>query len=236
MTAVLSSQIDVPVERGSLPGADALPKLAAIIRRLATQLLIACVIPGSVFTGLMFLAGLPAALLGALFWSYCAVGWQIAKRCRRSGLLIVTSAVLTVRTLVALASGDTLLYFLQPIATDAVISAIFFTSLATSRPMVARLAGDFYPMTEELASRPPIRRLFGRLTALWAMLALIKASVVFWLLQSQSVETFVVAKNAFVFSMNGLAIAVTLGSALFVARREGLIPSHRAGEEANIRV
>ncbi len=34
--------------------------------------------------------------------------------------------------------------------------------------MVARLAGDFYPMDHELAMRPRVRRLFWHLTALVA--------------------------------------------------------------------
>ena len=48
--------------------------------------------------------------------------------------------------------------------------------------MVARLAGDFYPLTAELHARPAIRRLFRRLTLLWAVALLSKAVVVFILL------------------------------------------------------
>ena len=36
----------------------------------------------------------------------------------------------------------------------------FFVSLLTARPVVARVAGDFYPLTPEVASRRAVTRLF----------------------------------------------------------------------------
>ncbi len=45
-----------------------------------------------------------------------------------------------------------------------------------------------------------------------------------WLLHSQSLETFVVAKSISGLSFNALGIAVTIGVAMVVARKEGLMP------------
>ena len=44
--------------------------------------------------------------------------------------------------------------------------------------------------------RQRLRRLFRHLTVLWAVLGLIKAGVMLWLLQSQSLETFVVLRDS----------------------------------------
>ena len=44
-----------------------------------------------------------------------------------------------------------------------------------------------------------------------------------WLLHSQSLETFVVAKSISGLSFNALGIAVTIGIAMTVARKEGLM-------------
>lgn len=211
------------------PVHPATPSIGSILRRLGTNLLVACVVPAVVFTSLMLGLGITSALLGTLCWSYSALAWQVCKGRRLSGLLVVTSSVLTLRTLVALASGDTFLYFLQPVATDALIGLAFFTSLLTARPVVARLAGDFYPLTPEVAGRQRVIRLFRRLTLLWATVCTIKATITFWLLETQSVETFVVVKNAIVLSINIATIAVTVGGALLVARREGLLPPRHAG-------
>ncbi|MEP6666219.1 MAG: VC0807 family protein [Nocardioidaceae bacterium] len=219
MTATLIHARPIPrVERPH-------PALAAIIRRLAITLLVACVIPAVVFTTTMLVINIRAALVAALLWSYGAVCWQMATRRRKSGLLILTVALVTVRTSVALASGSTFLYFLQPIATDALLATVFFGSLATARPVVSRLAGDFYPMDAELAQRPRIRRLCWRLTFMWAALCLTKAVMTYWLLQSQSVEAFVVIKSASVLSINAAAVAATVCAAVVVARKEGLLGS-----------
>jgi hypothetical protein len=76
---------------------------------------------------------------------------------------------MTVRSVVALATGDTFLYFLQPVISDGVIATGFLLSLATARPVVARLAADFYPMDLDIANRPRIRRLLWNLTLMWGM-------------------------------------------------------------------
>jgi uncharacterized membrane protein len=134
--------------------------------------------------------------------------------------------MLTGRTLLFLADS-TWLYFLQPIISDGAVAALFLLSLASARPMVARLAGDFYPMDHELAMRPRIRRLFRHLTVLWAVLGLTKAGVMLWLLQSQSLETFVLVKSVVMLTINLLAAFATIGLAAWVARKEGLMGSPR---------
>ena len=125
------------------------------------------------------------------------------------------------RTVVSLAAGSTFLYFLQPIISDMVVGTTFLLSLATARPLVARLAGDFYPMTEELRLRPRVQRLFRNLTVMWAVLCIGKASFTLWLLQSQSLEDFVLIKSVTVLAVNMFAAAATIAVATLCARREG---------------
>ena len=104
-------------------------------------------------------------MVAALVWSYGAIAFRALTGRRTSGLLILTAAVLTGRTVVAAVANSTFLYFLQPIISDGVVATGFLLSLATARPIVARLAGDFYPMDHELSMRPRIQRLFLHLTA-----------------------------------------------------------------------
>lgn len=68
--------------------------------------------------------------------------------------------------MIAIVADGTFLYFLQPVISDGIVATTFLLSLATTRPMVASLAGDFYPMHHELSLRPAIQRLFRRLTVL----------------------------------------------------------------------
>lgn len=199
------------------------PSLGAVVRRVALSLLVACAIPAALFYVCFRVNGVWTAIFVALGWSYGAIAWRALTRRRASGLLVLTAAVMTARTLIALLTDSTFLYFLQPIISDGAISALFLVSLATARPMVARLAGDFYPMDDELSVRPRIQRLFWYLTLMWGLLCLGKATMTLWLLQSQSLDTFVLVKSVSVLSINALAVGATIGAAVLVARKEGLL-------------
>jgi hypothetical protein len=165
------------------------------------------------------------AIGAALVWSYGAIAWRALTRRRTSGLLILAAILLTGRTVLAAVADSTWLYFLQPVISDGAVAVLFLLSLATARPMVARLAGDFYPMDHELAARPRVRRLFRWLTILWAVLGLAKATMTLWLLQSQSLEVFVLAKSISMLAINLLAACATIALAALVARQEGLLGS-----------
>ena len=58
---------------------------------------------------------------------------------------------------------------------------------------------------------------------MWAVIGAGKAAAMLWLLLSQSVETFVLARSIFMLSLNIVAAAVTIAAAATVARREGLM-------------
>jgi hypothetical protein len=202
------------------------PGLLTVIRRVSVSVTIACLVPAALFLTCFELFGIWPAILAALSWSYGAIAWRALTRRRPSGLLVLTAVILTGRTVIALIANSTFLYFLQPIISDGVVAATFLLSLATARPMVARLAGDFYPMDVELALRPRIRRLFWHLTAMWAVICLAKAATMFWLLNSLSLDTFVLVKSISMPAVNLLAVAVTIGAAALVARKEGLLGPH----------
>jgi hypothetical protein len=201
-----------------------------ILRRVGLSLLVACVIPAVVFYTVFAVAGVWTAILAALGWSYGAIAWRALTGRRTSGLLILTAIVMTGRTVIALATDSTFLYFLQPIISDGVVGTTFLLSLATARPLVARLAGDFYPMDHELAMRPRIRRLFWHLTMMWAVLCLGKAAMTMWLLQSTSLDTFVLVKSITMLSINALAVGATIGFAVVVARKEGMLGPNATGQ------
>ena len=199
------------------------PSLMTVIRRVSLSLLIAVVIPTVAFYGFFVVAGVWTAIVAALAWSYGAIAWRAVTGRRTSGLLILAAILLTGRTALSILADSTWLYFLQPIISDGAVAVLFLLSLASARPMVARLAGDFYPMDHELAMRPRIRRLFWHLTVLWAVLGIAKATMTLWLLQSQSLETFLLVKSISMLAINVFAGFATVGLAALVARQEGLM-------------
>lgn len=211
------------------------PALGAVIRRVSLSLLIACVVPATLFYACFVVAGVWTAIVVALGWSYGAIAWRALTGRRTSGLLLLTAILMTGRTAIALVTDSPYLYFLQPIISDGVVATTFLLSLATARPMVARLAGDFYPMDHELSVRPRVQRLFWRLTVFWAALCLGKSAMTLWLLQTQSLETFVLVKSVAVLAINVLAAVATVAAAALVARREGLLGPRPAPQPVPVR-
>jgi hypothetical protein len=199
------------------------PGLAPILRHLALSLLMANVIPAALFYLCLRAGNVWAALVAALVWCYGAIAWRAGTRRPASGLLLVTAVGLTARSALAFASGSTFLYFVQPAITDAVIALLFFASLWTARPIVARLAADFYPMTAEVAGRPRVQRLFWKLTLFWAVLCVVKCIVTLWLLEALPTVTFVAVKSLGILAVILLGTVATVYAACRVARSEGLL-------------
>ena len=211
------------VYRHSASGLAHRPCMKAIMRRLTANLIVACAVPALLFYLTLVVFDISIAVLTALAWCYGAVVWRWATKRAPSGLLALTVAVMTTRTALVLATGNTFIYFVQPVVANGVVALIFLLSLATTRPVAARLASDFYPMDHDLAARPRIRQLFSRLTAMWAVVCVTKGIVSLWLLQSQSLVNFVMIKNIAIFSMTFVAIAISVWASLAVARKEGLL-------------
>lgn len=197
--------------------------LGTVARRAAVNLSIGCLVPAAVFYTLFAVAGVWFAILATLAWSYGTLAWRALTGRRTSALLVLTTAVLTGRTAVALATASPFVYFLQPILSDGVLATAFVVSLVAGRPLAAKIAGDFYPVDEELAARSRIARLFRGLTMLWAALWLAKATIGLWLLLTVPLETYVPLKAGIALGINITSGVITLVAVAHVARRERLL-------------
>ena len=202
---------------------DAHPGLAAILRRLGVSLWVACVVPAALFYLTLVTVGVTAAIVAALVWSYGAIVWRWVTERPMSGLLALTVTVLTIRSIFTLSTGNTFVYFLQPVISDGLVAVLFLVSLASARPLVARLAADFYPMSAGVADLPRVRRLFWRLTLLWGGVCLLKGMVGYLLLTSLSVANFVLIKSSAMIAMTAAAVAVTVWASATVLRRERML-------------
>jgi hypothetical protein len=206
--------------------APARPRLRTILRHLGLSLLWANVVPAALFYVCFAAGNIWAALVAALVWCYGAMAWRVRTPRRTSGLLWLTAVGLTAKTALTMATGNTFLYFAQPALNDAAVAMLFLASLVTARPVVARLASDFYPMTEDVARRPRVQRLFWQLTLLWAVVCLVKAAATLWLLESMPLVTFVAVKSVLTPAVAMVGVAATIVIAFRVARHEGLLHGH----------
>lgn len=199
------------------------PQLRDVVARVAMSLATAVVVPTAFFAATLTIFNITTAVLVALAWMAGAMCWRWTAKRPVSGLLLLALGIMTVKTGVTLATGNTFIYFVQPVFVDLVVATVFLGSLWSARPIVARLAPDFYPMSAAVAASPAVRRLFRRLTLLWGLVILVKGTVTFWLLSSLSTIDFVLIKGGAIIALTLTAAVVTVVWSVIVGRREGLL-------------
>ena len=197
--------------------------VGAVARRLMPYLVEATIIPTALFYLLLVLGDMRWALGGALLWTYGAVVRRAVAGRPVPALLILATLGITVRTIVYLLSNNDFVYFVQPIMRTTLTGLLFAVSVAVGRPLIARFANDFCPLAPDVRHRPAIRRLFTRLTILWALVNVLAAASSLVLLLTVPVSVFVVtaAVSAWVVTCTG--IVMTVADSVTTARREGLI-------------
>jgi hypothetical protein len=197
--------------------------LTAVARRGLPGILEASLVPSAIFAVVTALYGATTAMVAVLVWGYATILRRVLLRQTIPAVLVLAMFGLTVKTLVGVVSGSTFAYFLQPIATTVAVGALFFGSVLAGRPLIARIAHDFCPISPEVASRPQVIRLFAGLTVLWATVQLVNAGATLGMLFSMPTTLFVVLKPAASLLVSATAVVITVWWALRTAHREELV-------------
>jgi Protein of unknown function (DUF3159) len=197
--------------------------VAAVARRGGPKVVEATLIPGVLFYGCLLSGGLGLAYLGAVTWIYGCLARRCLRRRPVPPLLVLSAVGITVRTAVAMWSGSSFLYFVQPVVGTVATGGVFIVSLAVGRPLIGRFAGDFWPITPDMAENPGVVSLFRGLTVLWAVVNMATATLTFILLLWLPLATFVAAKQISGLGITVAAIAVTIMWSHRVACREGIV-------------
>jgi uncharacterized membrane protein len=198
-----------------------LPKPGSIARRSLPNLFEATIVPLGIFYLALHFAGMVGAIVLGLAWCYGAIARRALRRERIPGILLIGAALMTARTVVALATGSMFLYFLQPTLGTVAVAGAFLLSVPLRRPLAARLADDFCPLPSGFAGHPHVARFFRNISLLWAGVYLSNAGLTMWLLLSQPVERFVWMKPLVSWGLTGTAIAVSVVYFVRSMRRQG---------------
>jgi hypothetical protein len=199
-----------------------LPSPKAALRHAIPVVLEAMVAPLVLFYLVLVMAGFRGALIAALAWSYLALGRRLRRGERVSTLLLLGTALLTIRTVVSFITGSAFLYFAQPTAGTVVIALVLFGSAAIGRPFTQRFARDFCPIDPELFARPLVRRFFIRISVLWATVLMLNAGIVLWLLVSSSLRAFVLERTAVTWGLTAVAIFFSITRFIAAMRSDGI--------------
>ena len=205
----------------SLPAVSKLSVFGAVVARSAPRIIEASLIPSALFYCSLVLIGIGAAYAVAILWLYGIVATRLIRRRRVSPLLILAAVGITIRTIVAVASGSTFVYFVQQVMGSLVVGCVFLVSVALRRPMVESLALDFWPLTPEMRAHPSVVRLLRRLTFLCAGINHTIFAATLTLLLVLPLPAYVALKQPVAWSITAAGIAITIDRAVHTGRRAG---------------
>lgn len=187
-----------------------LPRLRTLARHALPNLVEGSLVPVGLFLVVLHLFGLRGAMVAGLGWSYAAVLRRVVTRQRVPGLLLIGTVTLTARSILAFATGSSVLYFLQPTLGTALVATAFLLSVAIGRPLAQRLATDFCPIPDHVMADAGVRRCFLGMSLLWAVTGFVNASLALWLQFTQSVGTFVVTKSLASTALTVVAVGISV--------------------------
>jgi uncharacterized membrane protein len=163
-------------------------------------------------------AGMVAATV--VVWLTAAVRWAAARSV--PGLLTISAVVLTIQSVLVIATGSELVFLLQFPVANLALCLMFARTARTGKPLVAELAAEVVALRRPPSGNPGLERFFQRATWLWA--GIFAASAV-------GLSALMTVEPARVFL--GLTTAITAGGAVVgavfcgfwfikVVRRSGL--------------
>jgi len=199
-----------------------IPHLLAVARHVIPRIIESTIIPLGLFLLGLHLIGVWGAMFAGLGYVYSAIAVRLVLGRRVPGILLIGALTLSVRTVIAMASHSTVVYFLQPSLGTIVVAAAFLLSVPIGRPLAGRLAADFCPLSREVHGNRHVRDFFRRISLLWAGAQAANAGLTLWLLFSQSLSTFVLFRS--VVSAGTTITAITISTLWFrhSMRRHGI--------------
>jgi hypothetical protein len=186
-----------------------IPRLRVLARHALPHLVESTIVPLFLFLILLRVVGVWGAVLVGVCWTYGAVIRRLLTGSRVPGILMLSAITMTARTAVSFATHSVVIYFLQPTLGQVLIAGAFLLSVPLGQPLAQRLAKDFCPLPAWLLAEDHVGRFFKRVSLLWAFIGLTNAAIALWLLFSQSVGTFYVAKTGASWFLTGGAIALS---------------------------
>jgi intracellular septation protein A len=186
-----------------------LPPIWSLLREGGLRIAEATLIPLGVFYLMLHFVGLRWALLGALAWSYLVIAVRLLRRERVSALLLLGTAMLTIRSAVSFATGSWFFYFLQPTLGNFAVGMLFLVSVPLGRPLAGRLASDLCPLPAHVLDRRAVRRFFIRITVLWALVNITNGMTALWALLETSLGNLLLVRTVGSLAVVAAAIYVS---------------------------
>ena len=158
--------------------------------------------------------GLVVGIVAATALTTAAFVWE--RRQARTGLgASIGLAIAIVQAATGLLSGSARWYFAPAVIANTLAGVVFLGSVILGRPLAGVFASDSYPFPPEVKASATFRRVFGRISLMWAAYLLGRGVLRLVMLLYTSVEAFLVVSVATGLPLGG---AVTVWSFWYAAR------------------
>src|SRR4030095_2311954 len=135
------------------------------------------------------LIGFRAAILAATALAIAAYVWE--RRQGRSGITAgIGLGIALVQATAGLASGSTTAYFAPPIIVNGAYGLAFLVSVVVGRPLAGVFAQETYPFPPQVKASQTFRRVFSRISLVWATYLFLPTGLRFFALLPQRVEVY----------------------------------------------
>ena len=138
------------------------------------------------------------------------------------GLLTISALLLTLQTVLVIATGNLLLFLLQFPLTNLALCVLFARTAPTRKPLVAKLAAEVVALRQPSSHHPGLHRFFQGATWLWAAIFAVSTVGLAALMATQPVKVFLLLTTAVTIGGVVAGTSVSLLWFIRVLRRSGL--------------
>jgi hypothetical protein len=143
--------------------------------------------------------------------------WE--RRHGRTGLgASIGLTIAVVQAMTGLLSGSARWYFAPAVVANTLGGLVFLGSVMIGRPLAAVFATESYPFPPEIKASAAFRRIFGRISLVWAAYLLTRGVLRLLMLVYTSVEAFLVVSVATGLPLSGAIVAWSFWYAVRVFR------------------
>lgn len=205
-----------------MPETLELPRPLRLARMTAWNLAESAGIPIAAFILAAHLDGRNAGILAGVAALWITAGVRKLITGSVPGLLTISAIVLTVQSVVAVASGNIWIFLLHFPLANLCLSFLFARTARSSKPLCERLAAEVISLRQPSAYRHHLLRFFQDATKLWAVIFLLLAACLGGLLATQTTPAFLLSSTVATVALICAGAGASVVWFRFVLRRLGL--------------
>lgn len=174
--------------------------------------------------------GLVVGILAATALTTGTFIWE--RRHGRTGIgASIGLTIAVVQAMTGLLSGSPRWYFAPAVIANTLGGVVFLGSVMIGRPLAAVFAAESYPFPPEMKASAAFRRIFGRISLVWAAYLLTRGVLRLLMLVYTSVEAFLVVSVATGLPLSAGIVAWSFWYAVRVFRASATRPEGPAGAQ-----